>query len=70
MSAVFVAAEERMVVGVYSTKEKAQAACEEWAEPAEWGCNWRRYDGKWERTFKRDDSDWLTLFVTEAEVDK
>lgn len=68
---VFVAAEETMVIGVFATKEKAVAACEEWAgdDAVHRASRWQRHDGKWERQFKRPDSDWLTLYVTECEVE-
>lgn len=72
MATVFVAQEERMVIGVYSTKEKAIAACEEWAgdDATYQSPRWQRYDGKWERQHKRPDSDWLMLYITECEVDE
>lgn len=69
---VFAAQEEAMLIGVYSTKEKAIAACETWAgdDAIYQETRWRRYDGKWERMYKRSDSNWLMLYVTEAEIDE
>ena len=68
---VFVAQEETMLIGIYKTKERAVVACEEWAcGDAEFRAPWHRYDGKWERQFKRPDSDWLFLYVTEADVEE
>lgn len=69
MKTVFVAAQESMIVGVYSTKELAQAAADEWAREAVEGCAWHRYDGAWRRRVRFDDSDWLELVVTESVVD-
>lgn len=69
MSTVFVAAQESMVLGVYTTKEKAQARCDEWAEGAEKRYPWQRYDGAWRSYFQFEGENQLTLIVTEMEVD-
>lgn len=67
---VFVAAEEAQVLGVYSTKERAQAACDEWSKGAVDRGNWHRYDGAWQREVLHvKGENWLTQRVTEAEVD-
>lgn len=66
---VFVAAQETMVIGVFSTKEKAQAAADEWSADAVEKLRWHRYDGAWQRYIKYADSDQMVLLVSEHEVD-
>lgn len=66
---VFVATDETSVLGVYSTKEKAQAAADEWSQAAIEKRGWHRYDGAWQQSYRLSDSGWLVLRVTEAEID-
>ena len=68
---VFVAAEEAKVLGVYSTREKAQAACNEWSKGAvDWG-NWCRFDGAWQReVLYVKGENWLLQRVTEDTIDE
>ena len=68
---VFVAVdgEEGLVLGAYSTKEKAQAAADEWAAGSVERQGWHLHDGSWCRYVGWGGDDWLALRVTECEVD-
>jgi kynureninase len=70
VSVVYVATEETSVLGVYSTREMAQASCDEWASEAVERREWHRQDGAWQRYVRHlADEPRLIQRVTEVKVD-
>jgi hypothetical protein len=65
---VFVANDGPSVLGVYTTKERAQARCEEWVPSDGVKRPWQRYDGAWQM-YAKWEGEQMILRVTECEVE-
>ncbi len=68
---VFVVDDGQQVLGAYATKERAQTEAVKYAH-SEYGemREWHRYDGAWQFHYKfLKDENWLTMRVTECEVE-
>lgn len=71
MTTVFVATEETQVLGVYLTRAKAEACCDEWSASAVSKQNWFRYDGAWQRDVLHvEGENHLTQRITEETVNE
>lgn len=67
---VFVVNDGQHVLGVYTTKEKAQARATAYARGNGEMREWHRYDGAWQFFYRPKGASWLTMRVTECEVEE
>lgn len=67
---VYVAVWEHLVLGVYSSFEKAKARCDEWISMNHEATPWMRQDGAWQRSVREEGvTSWERERITECEVE-